>query len=154
MDALEGDQPRELTRAEVRERLGLTGRALRRLFIAYGPTLGFTPGQTTFTEQDVERLRQAMVLEERGLLPAQVQEFLEAGGKVEVMDAGALLQRLEELTREVKLQELRRAEDRDRLLTALMRTQQEISHLRYELVTYRSRKDRRRGLLHRLLGMG
>ncbi len=47
--------------------------------------------------------------------------------------------------------EQQRGEDRDRLLTALMRTQQELASLRLEL-TSRQRSDRRRGFFARLFG--
>lgn len=47
--------------------------------------------------------------------------------------------------------EARRAEDRDRLLTALMRTNQELQHLRYEMAG-RPRRERRRGFWARIFG--
>lgn len=59
---------------------------------------------------------------------------------------------LEHLAKALNRSEERRARDRDRLLTALMRTQQEIQQLRYELVGQRSRRQRKKGLLVRLLG--
>ena len=46
----------------------------------------------------------------------------------------------------------RERRDRDRMLTALMRTQQEVSHLRQELGTYRSRSQRKRGFMRWLRG--
>lgn len=64
----------------------------------------------------------------------------------------ALLSRLERLTQELARSEEKRVEDRDRMLTALMRTQQEIQHLRYELATRASRKDRKKGFFSRLFG--
>ncbi len=55
--------------------------------------------------------------------------------------------------RDVILQNAERErQDRDRVLMALVRTQQEVSHLRSELGTLRSRKDRKRGVISRLLG--
>lgn len=46
----------------------------------------------------------------------------------------------------------RERQDRDRVLMALVRTQQEVSHLRSEIGTLRSRKDRKRGMLRRFFG--
>jgi hypothetical protein len=55
--------------------------------------------------------------------------------------------------REVILQNAERErQDRDRVLMALVRTQQEVSHLRSELGTLRSRRDRKRGVISRLFG--
>ncbi len=54
------------------------------------------------------------------------------------------LQRLHQTIAEGAERERR---DRDRMLTALMRTQQEVAHLRQELGTYRSRRQRKRGLM-------
>lgn len=63
-----------------------------------------------------------------------------------------LMAHLDHLARALNRSEERRARDRDRLLTALMRTQQEIQQLRYELIGQRSRRQRKRGFLVRLLG--
>lgn len=65
---------------------------------------------------------------------------------------GDLAAHLEHLAKALNRSEERRARDRDRLMTALMRTQQEIQQLRYELIGQRSRRQRKRGFLVRLLG--
>lgn len=55
--------------------------------------------------------------------------------------------------REVIMQNVERErQDRDRVLMALVRTQQEVSHLRSEIGTIKSRRDRKRSLMHRFLG--
>jgi DNA-binding transcriptional MerR regulator len=59
--------------------------------------------------------------------------------------------KLEEIREALMRAEEARLEDRDRLLTALMRTQQELAHLRDELLLTRSRRDRKR---HWLFGSG
>jgi len=56
---------------------------------------------------------------------------------------------LDALREELQRTEHRQAEDRDRLLTLLMRTNQELQQLRHELAM-RPRRDRRRGLWDRL----
>lgn len=53
-----------------------------------------------------------------------------------------------ELARQAEL----RLEERDRQLTAILRLQQEIQHLRYELVTLVSRRDRKRRGVTPILG--
>ncbi len=55
-----------------------------------------------------------------------------------------LAEGLDRLQRELSRSEERRREDRDRLLTAILRLQQEIQHLRYEVVALHSRRDRKR----------
>jgi len=61
---------------------------------------------------------------------------------------------LEKLARELAQTEKRRAEDRDRLLTALMRTHQEVRQLRNELAAQSSRRSRKKeSFLSRLFGL-
>jgi len=64
---------------------------------------------------------------------------------------GRLLSQVSRLHEELARQEERRAEDRDRMLTALMRTNQELQHLRFDLAA-KTRKERRKGLWGRLFG--
>jgi len=59
---------------------------------------------------------------------------------------------LQRLHRTIAESAERERRDRDRMLTALMRTQQEVSHLRQELGTYRSRSQRKRGFMRWLRG--
>lgn len=54
-----------------------------------------------------------------------------------------LLQKLERLTQELAESEQRRVDDRDRLLTVLLRTQVEIQQLRHEMAAQASRRDRK-----------
>ncbi len=63
-----------------------------------------------------------------------------------------LVNELGRLHDELRRNEERRAEDRDRLLTAMMRNSQELQQLRYELAVARSRKERRKGFWGRLFG--
>ena len=64
----------------------------------------------------------------------------------------ALLKKIEELKGQLARSEERRTEDRDRLVTLIMRTQMEIQHLRYELAASQSRRERHRGFWRRLFG--
>jgi DNA-binding transcriptional MerR regulator len=66
-----------------------------------------------------------------------------------------LIEKIEHLSEQLARSEQKRAEDRDRLLMALLRTQQEIQQLRYELVARGTRRDRkRRSIWARLFGRG
>ena len=56
----------------------------------------------------------------------------------------ALLQKLEAMNELLERQEKRQTEERDRLMMVLMRTQQEIQHLRYEVAAAKSRRDRKK----------
>jgi len=64
-----------------------------------------------------------------------------------------LIEKIEHLSEQLARSEQKRVEDRDRLLMALLRTQQEIQQLRYELVARGTRRDRkRRSFWARLFG--
>jgi hypothetical protein len=69
------------------------------------------------------------------------------GGKETAADhegGDTLRARVEELVRLLERSEDRRLDERDRMLTTLMRTHQEIQHLRYELAAAIPRRERRR----------
>jgi len=104
---------------------------------------------------DIARLRT------EGRTREEIIEHLARSAPAAAGDAGtgeesperAVLQQLDRLRRELALSERRRMEDRDKLLVALMRTQQEIRQLRYELAAHSSRRQRRRrGLFAWLFG--
>jgi len=107
----------------------------------------------------MERLRSIVQWRNQGVPVQEIRARLQgaplaAGSSAaELQDHERLLvEQLERMNRELQKSEERRVEDRDRMLTAMMRTQQEIQHLRYSL-TLSSRKDRKkRGFLSRLFG--
>lgn len=66
--------------------------------------------------------------------------------------AQRLVEQVARLEEAISRQDERQAEDRDRLLTALMRTNQELQSLRYDLAAGRARRERRKGLWGRLFG--
>lgn len=78
------------------------------------------------------------------------------GGADDPIDIGTQLaeirQELVRIRAELARQAELRLEDRDRQLTAALRLQQEIQHLRYELVTLTSRRDRKRRGITPILG--
>ncbi len=68
----------------------------------------------------------------------------------DLSDLTGLLERVSDLVRQLEAVEERQREDRDRLLNTLLRTQQEVQALRYEVTSQKSRRDRKRGLWARL----
>jgi len=108
------------------------------------------------TPEQLETLRKIIQWRGEGKPKDEIRRNLEKGpdgSLTEKPTEALLLEKLDLLSRELKRSENQRIEDRDRLLTALMRTQQEIQHLRYELSRQASRKDRKRkGLWSRLFG--
>ncbi len=87
-------------------------------------------------------------------VPLAASEQVARHGEAEVAAAGQPLAEEIGKLREVIVQHAERDRlDRDRVLMALVRTQQEVSHLRSEIGTLKSRKDRRRGsVIRRLFG--
>jgi DNA-binding transcriptional MerR regulator len=156
-----------LSFAQACARLGTSPHVLRRLMDEYeevlpplvdaGPERHLPPGAVELLGRILRwrqegRTRQEIVTLARGLGAAQEQAAGPAGAGPEEV-AQRLVAELARLHDELRRTEERRAEDRDRLLTALMRTHQELQHLRYELAAARSRKERRRrGLWGRLFG--
>lgn len=63
-----------------------------------------------------------------------------------------LIEKIEQLAEQVARSEEKRIDDRDRLLMALVRTQQEVQQLRYELLARSRRERKRRGFWARLFG--
>ncbi|HVB09861.1 MAG TPA: hypothetical protein VNM16_05770 [Bacillota bacterium] len=132
--------------------LGLSPYALRSLLDEFAdvvPVDGRVPGQPGLLPDDVERLRQIAGGHAQGLAHDEIRRRLELGADAPPM-ADALLDRMEQLQAELAQSERRRVEDRDRLLLALVRTQQEIQHLRYEMTG--TRRSKRKGFWARLFG--
>ncbi len=90
-----------------------------------------------------------------GQAPAEMEIAAASAGSVAPLSPDqlqALQEKLQELNTKLAKSEERRTEDRDRLVTLIMRTQMEIQHLRYELAASQSRRDRHRGFWRRLFG--
>lgn len=140
-----------LNAAEVAERLGIVPHVLRGLLDEFADLLPGEErnGERVFPPLVVERLRSIWQLRSQGLAPEAIRARL-AAPEGEPLER--LLAQLSELRAELQHSEARRVEDRDRLMMALMRTQQEIQRLRYELTAASSRRERRRGFWARLLG--
>ena len=167
---------RTIARSELVRQLGISPRLVRELVRQYHDWLT-QPDAGRFTALDLARLqiaargrlsgRPAQEIENQLLATlrqgedaprprGEVEERLgaaqEAAASQEPAAAAAAgtdpvameLQRLHQTLSDSAERERR---DRDRMLTALMRTQQEVSSLRQELGAYRSRRQRKRGLM-------
>lgn len=147
------------------ERLGIAPHTFRQILFEYSDVIGDEGDESqTLTEDAFIRLQRVLALRNGGATPEQIRAvFLPAPTDDELeptslaipdspLPDDPLMARLEELTRELRLSEERRREDRDRVLLAIIRAQQEIEHLRYELAATSSRRDRKkRGFWARLL---
>ncbi|HHV78217.1 MAG TPA: hypothetical protein GXX40_01145 [Firmicutes bacterium] len=105
---------------------------------ARGPGLDLAP-------DEVERLRTVMELRKQGVSDSEIIRRLEhpdESSKSSYSDI--LVLKLEEIKRHLKESDEKRTEERDRLLTALVRTNQELQQLRYQLMKPLSRKARRK----------
>lgn len=141
--------------------LAVTDRLLRRLLADFGDLL--PPAAERGEEPRLARgavvlLGEILRWRREGLSDLSIRRQAEARAAIPPALAGSevgapapvgqILAHVSRLHEEIARQEERRAEDRDRLLTALMRTNQELQHLRLE-ISQRSRRERRRGFLAR-----
>ena len=132
--------------------LGLPPYVLRSLLDDYADvvaTARTAGGQLALDPEALVRMRSIAAGHAQGLSADEIRQRLAAQGE-QPAPAEALLDRLELLQAELAQSERRRVEDRDRLLLALVRTQQEIQHLRVELSG--TRRSRRKGFWARLFG--
>ncbi|MBX5475896.1 MAG: hypothetical protein IRZ18_02065 [Clostridia bacterium] len=141
---------------DVCRRLALPPAAVRALLEAF-PDIGAVEvqGETRgLSAEAFARLRAAAAGRAAGLDDAHIRQLIaSAAGEVATTAAepdASLHERLEQLAQALLRSEERRVSDHDRLMMALIRTQQEIQHLRYELAAARSRKERRKGFWARL----
>lgn len=149
-------------------RLRLPPRSIRTLIGTWGHLLS-DPRSGRFTALDVSRLQVAMRMTQRGYsaeeIEAEMQHVTSAesgtvdGRTLARTEAAAAAHReggLQEelsLLRTVLVENVERQRiDRDRILMALMRTQQELMVMRGELGLTRTRKERKRSIWRRLIG--
>ena len=172
---------RTIGRAELVRQLGVSPRLVRELLRQYHGWLS-NPESGRFTALDLARLQIAARGRIRGVPSAEIESMLlvtrrqgeqprplretreaaertadEAAAAQEAEAAAATLPQpvateLARLHQTLADSVERERRDRDRMLTALMRTQQEVAHLRQEIATYRSRRERRRGFMRWLRG--
>lgn len=155
-------QPR-LTLGEACEALGVPPSTFRQLIAEFEDLLDDDQDDegdvATLGPASMERLREIVQWRNQGVPAEEIRARLQGAPAAAAVapDADAheklLLQQLQRLDRALQRSEEQRIEDRDRMLTAMMRTQQEIQQLRYTLAANSSRRDRKKkGLFRRLFG--
>lgn len=133
------------------EEIGITIQIVRNLQAQFPEHVTLTErnGEKGFTPETAEILRQIVTARQRGWDDEQIRSMLTEHVAVEsdeddVENVEKLLQKIDSLSLLLERQEKRQSEERDRLMMVLMRTQQEIQSLRYEVAATRSRRDRKR----------
>lgn len=136
-----------VTREEACRELGVSPRTFRTLWQEYASYLGQQRVPRELDSRQYGLLRVAQRLRAEGRTAEEIGAVLSAAHPAQLEQAQAqeqtLLQRLDEIAQRLSESEERRTEDRDRLLMALVRTQQEIGHLRGELASVTPRRARR-----------
>jgi hypothetical protein len=136
-----------LSREQACRRLNTTPRALREVWARFAPVLGEERLPRQLDERQLRLLGRALEWTAEGRAEDEVAAALalEASGDEPAL-ALELRERLEAIAATINHNEHRRAAEHDRVVTALMRAQQELSHLRYEIAASIPRRDRRRPL--------
>lgn len=165
---------KHLSFGEACERLGLPPRTFRGIVEEYSGLLGLREDSgDSLPEEGVKTLERIVEWRSAGLGPDEIGRLLEQtvgsdappcsprvsngflarvpSHRERALLEQALPDRIERLVKTIQQCEVKRLEDRDLLLTALMRVQQEIRMLRFEL-RGGSRRQRRRGFWSRLFG--
>lgn len=140
----------DLSKAEAIKALQIDSRTFRSLLKEFGEQLG--DDAATLGSETLSKLKEILRWRSEGMKAVEISARLAGQEVAPTASGGVVLERLEVITSELEKSEKHRLEDRDRLLTAMMRTQQELTHLRYEMSSFASRKDRRRSLWARVLG--
>lgn len=147
-----------MTRQEACRVLQVGPKMFRRLCEEFAQEIPIAPGQGV-SMIAMERIRLILRLREEGVATQEIRTRLEVNqGSMEVAASQSapqhvLVSEISNLSAALHRSEKIRLEERDKILTALMRTQQEISSLRHELTVNRestgSRQDRKKGILTR-----
>lgn len=149
--------PPSVTLGEACALLGISPYVLRRLLEEFADMLPppvEIAGERRLETAVVGMLATLVRWRGEGLSPEEMRRRMRAFGdgvpQERQQEAGDPLRTaVDELRQELKRTEHKQAEDRDRLLTLLMRTNQELQQLRHEL-SMRPRRERRRGFWQRL----
>jgi DNA repair exonuclease SbcCD ATPase subunit len=149
---------------EACEELGQAPRDLWRLLKEYGDLIGYQDSEPEasprfLSSRAVERARSILRHVSQGKTRQQIEErarFDELRQGAEAPPPGVyemLIQKIEELESELSRSEEKRLEDRDKTLTTLARTQQELQRVKGEVAAASSRRERKRkSLWERIFG--
>lgn len=135
------DEQEQGNLAQACERLGIPPYTLRMLRQEYATLLSGDPADGFMPDSDVELLRRVLKLRDEGYGTEETLARLQAAAAGEPQSLDAELAKLAASL--ARAEQIRRS-DRDMLLTALMRTQQELQQLRHELATRERRQARKK----------
>jgi len=145
---------RIITRVDALRSLRITPRLFRQLVEEYREELGALPMGGVYPSQ-FETLRTIARMRQEGVGRDAIRARLQSAPSLDAPGpetaGGALDEMLRRISDDLRRAEDERVEDRDRLLTALIRTQQEIAHLRQELAASVPRRERKKGGFFRRL---
>lgn len=134
-------------REQACRRLNTTPKVLRETWTRFAAVLGEERLPRTLDERQLRLVARALAWSAEGRAEDEVAAALAVeAGEDDGRLAVELKERLESIASAINHNEHRRAAEHDRVVTALMRTQQELSHLRYELAAAAPRRERRRRL--------
>ncbi len=141
-----------VARVEALRELKVGPRLFRQLTEEYRSYLGPLP-MGGVTPAQLATLARILEMRGNGSAKDEILAELEAAPGQAAAEPEPARDPLVALRQELARAEARQAEDRDRILTALIRTQQEIAHLRQEFAASKSRQERKkRGFFARLFG--
>lgn len=143
--------------SECCERLGIAPHTFRQILFEYSDVIGDEGDESqTLTVDAFDRLQRVLALRNGGATPEQIRAvFLPVPVNDQLpVTTGTLTDtefpddplvgRIDDLSRQLRLSEERRREDRDRVLLSIIRAQQEIEHLRFEIAATSSRRDKKK----------
>ena len=131
----------------IREETGLSVKSFRKLQQRFADLLPLEErnGTKGLGPESYAKLQLILQSQQQGLDDETIRQLLNRSLEEDVASQESLLlEKLEAMNELLERQEKRQNEERDRLMIALMRTQQEIQHLRYEVAAAKSRRDRKK----------
>ncbi|GEM_PF-5637827 len=98
------------------------------------------------SEEGFRNLQMIVSLREQGLAAEEIAASLEKQYTVESVEMADLFAEIKELREALLKSQERYLEDREKMMLTLLKLQKEIQHLRYELASTSSRKERKKKL--------
>lgn len=98
------------------------------------------------SEEGFRNLQMIVSLREQGLATEEIAASLEQQYSVESVEMADLFAEIKELREALVKSQERYLEDREKMMLTLLKLQKEIQHLRYELASTSSRKERKKKL--------
>lgn len=150
---------RNFTLREVCDELSLGPHTVRQLLDDFSDVVqvDMVGGEKVLSESDLARLRTINDLRRQGFDTATILDEVQGQGDLTTQPRdlpslqellAEVFSRLDVLDERTRALEERLIDDRDKFLLNILKLQKEIQHLRYELVSSKSRRERRKGLFN------